>query len=232
VPALVWGRVQDITVWEEETSPGQLLLYPHNPGPIGPGPATEAVEAAKVLVFLCVYTQEQSGCSAGTTGVLGVGTGADGANVLTPREATWYASLMTGENYRRIAPLYWFRDTYGNYLDTRGYMRGLTAFCFFDSEQRAEDFLKRWLTTAQSPTGDLQGTDPVTGDPIARDNWEIHHSDDADQLLAMCDELSRWDHSPPYDGFFIDPPHDPNSPELPMTLEGIKAEIEHRAAQP
>jgi hypothetical protein len=139
---------------------------------------------------------------------------------------------MTGESYRRIAPLYWLRDIYGNYLDTRGYMRGLTAFCFFDSEQRAEDFLKRWVRTAQLPTGAFQGTDPVTGDPIARDNWEIHHSDNAGELLVMCDELSRWDHSPIYDGFFVNPPSDPDSAELPMTLSEMKDEIERRAAQP
>ena len=72
----------------------------------------------------------------------------------------------------------------------------------------------------------------MSGEPISRDDWGVHHSDNADQLLAMCDELSRWDHNPPYDGFFINPPSDPDSAELPMTTSEMKDEIERRAAQP
>ena len=161
---------------------------------------------------------------------MGLGSRAVGANVLTPREATWYSSLMTSENYRRIAPLYWLVDAYGNYFDTSRYTKGFTAFCFFDSGQYAADFLRRWVEVAQSSFP--EGRNPLSGEPISLDDWGIRHSDNAEQLLAMCDELSRLDNTPPYNGFFINPPWDPNSAELPMTPSEMKDEIERRAAQP
>jgi hypothetical protein len=141
------------------------------------------------------------------------------------------------KGYRLVDTLYWFIDLYGNALDSKRLMLpGPVAFFFFSSDTYAESFLKEWLEAARRRP--LGGTNPGTKEPISRDDWGLHYSDDADDLIAMCDDLAQLPGEPragqiekQYEYFFVDPSPDRYSADLPMTLEAMKAAIEQKAQE-
>ncbi len=62
---------------------------------------------------------------------------------------------------------------------------------------------------------------PWTGDRLPRDVWIIDGDNNADRLLAKCEEASE--------GFFIDPPLstlEGLGSVLPLTISDIKSAIE------
>jgi hypothetical protein len=130
---------------------------------------------------------------------------------------------MAQQGYRLVDTLYWFIDLYGNALDSKRLMLpGPDAFFFFSSDAYAESFLKEWLEAVI----------------ISRDDWGLHYSDDADDLIAMCDDLAQLPGEPragqiekQYEYFFVDPSPDRYSADLPMSLEAMKAAIEHKAQE-
>jgi hypothetical protein len=66
---------------------------------------------------------------------------------------------------------------------------------------------------------------PWTGDRMPREEWSIDADNNADRLLAMCDEVSQEG----YEGFLVDPPLTALqglSSILPLTLADMKSEIE------
>ena len=144
---------------------------------------------------------------------------------------------MPEQDYRRVDPLYWFIDFHGNALDSgRLMLPGPDAFFFFGSDAYAERFLRQWLESAR--LGPLRGMNPITKEPISRDDWGIHQSDDADYLIAMCDDLAQLAGVPragqieeQYEYFFVNPSLTPRSADLPMTLEAMKAAIQQKAQE-
>ena len=69
--------------------------------------------------------------------------------------------------------------------------------------------------------------DPWTGERVPRELWSMDGDDDADRLLAKCDEAAQEG----YEGFLIDPPltlFEGLGSVLPLTLADIKSEIEVR----
>jgi hypothetical protein len=69
--------------------------------------------------------------------------------------------------------------------------------------------------------------DPWTGARVPRELWGIDGDDNADRLLAKCDEAAQEG----YEGFLIDPPLtllQGLGSVLPLTLSEIKSEIEPR----
>ncbi len=130
---------------------------------------------------------------------------------------------MAQQGYRLVDTLYWFIDLYGKALDSKRLMMpGPDAFFFFSSDAYAESFLKEWLEAVR----------------ISRDDWGLHYSDDADDLIAMCDDLARLPGEPragqiekQYEYFFVDPSPDRYSADLPMSLEAMKAAIEQKAQE-
>ena len=143
------------------------------------------------------------------------------------------------KDYRRVAPLFWFKDEFDNPLDSgRLLVPGPSAFFFFTSLEYAEAFLQQWLDAARSALPG--GKNPMTGDPISRHDWGIYHSDDADRLLAVCDELAQMPGSlreegflmrVPYEAFIVDPPLHSPSANLPIDLDAIKAQIQRKAQE-
>jgi hypothetical protein len=97
---------------------------------------------------------------------------------------------MNEKDYGRVAPLFWFKDRFGNPLDAdRLMLPGPNAF-FFTSSECAQRFLEHCLDVARSA---LPGaTNPMMAANLRPSkSWEIYNSDDTDRLLAVCDELAR-----------------------------------------
>jgi hypothetical protein len=66
---------------------------------------------------------------------------------------------------------------------------------------------------------------PWTGDRLPREVWGIDGDDNADRLLAKCEEASQEG----YEGFLIDPPLSTLQglgSVLPLTISDIKSAIE------
>jgi hypothetical protein len=91
-------------------------------------------------------------------------------------------------------------------------------FCFFRSSEYAREFLQQWVP--------LHGImNPWTGGRMPREVWILDGDNNADRLLAKCDEASQEG----YEGFLIDPPLTSLKglgSVLPLTLADIKNEIE------
>ena len=147
---------------------------------------------------------------------------------------------MNEKDYGRVAPLYWFKDRFGNPLDSDLLMLpGPNAFFFFTSSEYAERFLEHWLDVARSA---LPGaTNPGMADELrSSKSWGMYSSDDTERLLAVCDELARIPGSPslegfligvPYDAFVVDPPLSPYSADRPIDLDAMKDRIRQKAEQ-
>jgi hypothetical protein len=139
------------------------------------------------------------------------------------------------KGYRLVHTLYWFIDLYGNALDSKRLMLpGPDEFFFFSSDDYAESFLKEWLEAVRR--GPLGGTNPGTKEPISREDWGLHYSDDADDLIAMCDDLAQLPGEPrvgqiekQYEYFVVDPSLDHYSADRSMSLEAMKAAIAQKA---
>jgi hypothetical protein len=97
-------------------------------------------------------------------------------------------------------------------------LSGVRPFCFFRTREYAREFLHQWVP--------LHGImNPWTGDRMPREEWSIDGDDNADRLLAMCDEASQEG----YEVFLIDPPLTTLQglgSVLPLTLAEMKSEIE------
>ena len=74
-------------------------------------------------------------------------------------------------------------------------LSGAHPFCFFRSKEYARKFLCHWV-----PQKGLEK--PWTSQGISRDDWIIDGDDNADRLLAVCDEAAQEG----YEGFLVDPP--------------------------
>ncbi len=152
---------------------------------------------------------------------------------------------MSERSYRRVPPLYWLVEDerpLDKPLDARRF--GLSTnysqvFCFFSSEDYAWRWLKRRLEDARAILPG--GATTLTGEPVSLDDWAMRSTDDADRLLAVCDEAALVRGGPrdegfsasiPYDGFLIDPPLwlSRENP-LPLSLEDMKAKIRQKAKE-
>jgi hypothetical protein len=126
---------------------------------------------------------------------------------------------MTQQDDRRRPPLYWFKHKHVEGMPLPfPQLWGMRPFCFFRSSEYAREFLHQWVS--------LHGImNPWTGDRMPREEWSIDGDDNADRLLAMCDEASQEG----YEGFLIDPPLTTLQglgSILPLTLADMKSEIE------
>ena len=128
---------------------------------------------------------------------------------------------MTQRDNRRRPPLYWFKH---NHVEDMPLpfppVSGGRPFCFFRSLEYAREFLHQWV-----PQHGIM--DPWTGERVPRELWSMDGDDDADRLLAKCDEAAQEG----YEGFLIDPPltlFEGLGSVLPLTLADIKSEIEVR----
>ena len=131
---------------------------------------------------------------------------------------------MTQQDNRCRPPLYWFKHKHVEDMPLPfPPLSGVKPFCFFRSSEYAREFLHQWVP--------LHGImNPWTGDRLPRDVWIIDGDDNADRLLAKCDEASQEG----YEGFLIDPPLTTLKglgSVLPLTLADIKNEIEVQPTQ-
>ena len=112
---------------------------------------------------------------------------------------------MTQPNDRRRPPLYWFQHNRVEYMPLPSPpLPGIRLFCFFCSREYAREFLYHWV-----PAEGLEK--PWTSQGISRNDWSIDGDDNADRLLAVCDEVAQEG----YEAFLIDPPL--------TTLQGLDA---------
>jgi hypothetical protein len=103
---------------------------------------------------------------------------------------------MTQQDDRRRPPLYWFQHERGEYTPLPfPPPSGAHPFCFFRTREYAREFLHHWV-----PAEGIEK--PWTSRGMSRNDWIIDGDDDADRLLAVCDEAAREG----YEGFLIDPP--------------------------
>ena len=126
---------------------------------------------------------------------------------------------MTEQDDRRRAPLYWFKHKHVEDMPLPfPALSGVRPFCFFRSSEYAREFLHQWVP--------LHGImNPWTGDRMPREEWSIDADNNADRLLAICDEATQEG----YEGFLVDPPLTALqglSSILPLTLADMKSEIE------
>ena len=126
---------------------------------------------------------------------------------------------MNHQDDRRRPPLYWFKHKHVEDMPLPfPPLSGVRPFCFFRTREYAREFLHQWVP--------LHGImNPWTGDRMPREEWSIDGDDNADRLLAMCDEASQEG----YEVFLIDPPLTTLQglgSVLPLTLADMKSEIE------
>ena len=114
---------------------------------------------------------------------------------------------MVQQDDRRRTPLYWFQH------ERRGYvpvpfptLAGVHPFCFFRSREYAREFLYHWV-----PAEGIEK--PWTSQGVSRNDWSIDGDDNADRLLAVCDEAAQEG----YECFLVDPPL--------TTLQGLDASL-------
>jgi hypothetical protein len=126
---------------------------------------------------------------------------------------------MTKQDDRRRPPLYWFKHKHVEDMPLPfPTLSGVRPFCFFRSSEYAREFLHQWVP--------LHGImNPWTGGRMPREEWIIDGDDNADRLLAKCDEASQEG----YEVFLIDSPLTTLQglgSVLLLTLAEMKSEIE------
>ncbi len=130
---------------------------------------------------------------------------------------------MTQQDDRHRPPLYWFRHERGEYTALPFTpLWGVRPFCFFRSREYAREFLHHWVPE-KGPEK------PWTNQGFSRNDWIIDGDDNADRLLAVCDEAAREG----YEGFLVDPPLTSLrglGSALTRSLVDMKAGIEDGAA--
>ena len=85
-------------------------------------------------------------------------------------------------------------------------LAGVHPFCFFRSREYAREFLYHWV-----PAEGIEK--PWTSQGVSRNDWSIDGDDNADRLLAVCDEAAQEG----YENFLVDPPL--------TTLQGLDASL-------
>ncbi len=132
---------------------------------------------------------------------------------------------MTQQDHRGRSALYWFRHKRAEYVPLPfPPLSGVHPFCFFRSREYAREFLYRWV-----PAEGLEK--PWTSRGMSRNDWIIDGDDDADRLLAVCDEAVQEG----YERFLVDPPLTSlRGLDVALTLSfaDMKSGIEDRAAWP
>jgi hypothetical protein len=114
---------------------------------------------------------------------------------------------MTQQDDRRRSPLYWFQHNRVGYMPLPFFpLSGVHPFCFFRSREYAREFLYHWV-----PAEGLEK--PWTSQSISRNDWSIDGDDNADRLLAVCNEAAQEG----YRSFLVDPPL--------TTLQGLDAAL-------
>ena len=108
---------------------------------------------------------------------------------------------------RRRPPLYWFHHERLGYAPVPfPPLAGVHPFCFLRSREYARAFLHHWV-----PAEGIEK--PWTSQGVSRSDWSIDGDDNADRLLAVCDEAAQDG----YEGFLVDPPLTP--------LQGLDASL-------
>ncbi len=103
---------------------------------------------------------------------------------------------MVQQDDRRRPPLYWLQHQRFGYVPVPfPPLAGIHPFCFFRSSEYAREFLHHWV-----PAGGIER--PWTGQGVSRSDWSVDGDDNADRLLAVCDEAAQEG----YEGFLVDPP--------------------------
>ena|SRR5215212_10375924 len=127
---------------------------------------------------------------------------------------------MTQQDDRRRPPLYWFKHKHVEGMPLPfPQLWEMRPFCFFRSSEYAREFF------APMGIATWHNVNPWTGDRMPREEWSIDGDDNADRLLAICDEASQEG----YEGFLVDPPLTTLQglgSILPLTLADMKSEIE------
>ena len=114
---------------------------------------------------------------------------------------------MVQQDDRRRPPLYWLQHERLGYVPVPfPPLAGVHPFCFFRSREYAREFLYHWV-----PAEGIEK--PWTSQGVSRDAWSIDGDDNADRLLAVCDEARQEG----YENFLVDPPL--------TTLQGLDASL-------
>ena len=114
---------------------------------------------------------------------------------------------MTQQDNRRRPPLYWLKHKRVESMPLPfPRLAGARPFCFFRSREYAREFLYHWV-----PAKGIEK--PWTSEGISRNDWSIDGDDNADRLLAVCDEAAQEG----YESFLVDPPL--------STLQGLEAAL-------
>ncbi len=114
---------------------------------------------------------------------------------------------MNKQNNRRRPPLYWFEHKSAEYVPVPfPLLSGVHPFCFFRSTEYAREFLYHWV-----PAEGLEK--PWANQGFFRNDWSIDGDDNADRLLAVCDEAALGG----CERFLVDPPL--------TTLQGLSSNL-------
>ena len=114
---------------------------------------------------------------------------------------------MVQQDDRHRPPLYWLQHERLGYVPVPfPPLAGVHPFCFFRSREYAREFMYHWV-----PAEGIEK--PWTSQGVSRDAWSIDGDDNADRLLAVCDEAVQEG----YEGFLVDPPL--------TTLQGLDASL-------
>src|ERR687886_930207 len=98
---------------------------------------------------------------------------------------------MTQQDDRRRAPLYWLKHKRVESMPLPfPPLSGARPFCFFRSREYAREFLYHWV-----PEQGIEN--PWTSRGMSRNDWIIDVDNNADRLLAVCDEAAQEG----YEGF-------------------------------
>ena len=114
---------------------------------------------------------------------------------------------MVQQDDRYRPPLYWLQHERLGYVPVPfPPLEGVHPFCFFRSREYAREFLYHWVP--------VEGIEkPWTSQGVSRNDWSIDGDDNADRLLAVCDEAAQDG----YKSFLVDPPL--------TTLQGLDASL-------